>query len=394
MNKKLINKILVVALHVFGWALLFMLPYRMLIRRAHDRGMTDHAFDSVPAMPATPIGEGAPELHITTPGNIPTGPFHTQTIAVDPMWFQVEAITTNVLLAIFFYTNMFVLVPRVLTRRGWPAYMLCVLLAFSIYIAVGYMIRLNLMPEGIFVRRFGPPVFMGMPNFLMVFGLSLALRIMQDRSDFETGRKEQENEKLKSELSFLRSQVSPHFMFNVLNSLASLARKKSDRVEDAIIQLSQLMRYSLYHTDKKVTLEQEAEYLNNYIELQKLRFGASVEMHFHVDIVQRDVMIEPMLLVPFVENAFKHGVGLMANPVIIIMLKANGDNIHFAVRNKFNTSPSEIKDASSGIGLQNVKRRLDLLYKDHYTLNIYATKENWFITELTISHHDDLPGNR
>jgi two-component system, LytTR family, sensor kinase len=217
---------------------------------------------------------------------------------------------------------------------------------------------------------------------------------MQDRSDFETGRKEQENEKLKSELSFLRSQVSPHFMFNVLNSLASLARKKSDRVEDAIIQLSQLMRYSLYHTDKKVTLEQEAEYLNNYIELQKLRFGASVEMHFHVDIVQRDVMIEPMLLVPFVENAFKHGVGLMANPVIIIMLKANGDNIHFAVRNKFNTSPSEIKDASSGIGLQNVKRRLDLLYKDHYTLNIYATKENWFITELTISHHDDLPGNR
>ncbi len=356
--------------------------------------MTNHVFERGHVMPAQPIGEGAPELHITTPGNMPAGAFHTQTIAVDPMWFQVEAITTNILLAIFFYTNMFVLVPRVLTRRGWRAYMLCVLLAFSIYIAVGYMIRLNIMPEGIFVRPFGPPLFMGMPNFLMVFGLSLALRIMQDRSDFETGRKEQENEKLKSELSFLRSQVSPHFMFNVLNSLASLARKKSDRVEDAIIQLSQLMRYSLYHTDKKVTLEQEAEYLNNYIELQKLRFGASVEMRFHVDIVRRDVMIEPMLLVPFVENAFKHGVGLMASPVIIIMLKANDDNIHFAVRNKFNASPSEIKDASSGIGLQNVKRRLDLLYKDHYTLNIYATKENWFITELTISYHDDLPGNR
>jgi hypothetical protein len=395
-NKKLINKILVVALHVFGWALLFMLPYRMLVRRAHERGMTNHVFQDGHAIPAPHVGEGVAELHITTPENFPTGPVHTQTIAIDPMWFQVESITTNILLAIFFYTNMFVLVPRVLTRRGWPFYMLCVLLAFSIYIAVGYMIRINIMPQGIFAHRVGvgPPLFMGMPNFLMVFGLSLALRIMQDRSDFETARKEQENEKLKSELSFLRSQVSPHFMFNVLNSLASLARKKSDQVEDAIIQLSQLMRYSLYHTDKKVTLEQEAEYLNNYIELQKLRFGASVEMRFHVDIVQRDVVIEPMLLVPFVENAFKHGVGLMADPIIIIMLKADGDSIHFAVRNKFNASPSEIKDASSGIGLQNVKRRLDLLYKDHYTLNIYATKENWFITELTITHHDDLPGNR
>lgn len=394
MNKKLINKILVVALHVFGWALLFMLPYRMLIRRGHAGGATNHVFEGGHVIPAPHIGEVGPDLHITTPGNSPTGPFHTQTIAIDPMWFQLEAITTNILLAIFFYTNMFVLVPRVLTRRGWPAYMLFVLLAFSIYIAVGYIIRINIMPEGIFAHRVGPPVFMGMPNFLMVFGLSLALRIMQDRSDFEAGRKEQENEKLKSELSFLRSQVSPHFMFNVLNSLASLARKKSDQVEEAIIQLSQLMRYSLYHTDKKVTLEQEAEYLNNYIELQKLRFGASVEMRFHVDIVQRDVLIEPMLLVPFVENAFKHGVGLMADPVITITLNASGDTIHFAVRNRFTMSPTEVKDASSGIGLQNVRRRLDLLYKDHYTLNIYATKENWFITELTITHHDDLPGNR
>jgi two-component system, LytTR family, sensor kinase len=392
-NKKLINKILVVALHVFGWALLFMLPYRMLIRRGHVRGGTTHMFDTPDAhvRPALPLGEGA-DLHITTPGG-PGGPF-TQTIAIDPMWFQVEAITTNVLLAIFFYTNMFVLVPRVLNRRGWPLYMLFVVLGFSIYITVGYMIRLNIMPAGIFAHRFGPPLFMGLPNFLMVFGLSLALRIMQDRSDFETARKEQENEKLKSELSFLRSQVSPHFMFNVLNSLASLARKKSDQVEEAIIQLSQLMRYSLYHTDKKVTLEQEAEYLSNYIELQKLRFGASVEMRFHVDIVQRDILIEPMLLVPFVENAFKHGVGLMVDPVIVIVLKASGDTIHFAVRNKFNMSPTEVKDASSGIGLQNVRRRLDLLYKDHYNLNIYTTKENWFITELTITHHDDLPGSR
>jgi sensor histidine kinase YesM len=207
---------------------------------------------------------------------------------------------------------------------------------------------------------------------------------MQDRSSFETALKEQENEKLKSELSFLRSQVSPHFMFNVLNSLASLARKKSDKLESAIIQLSQLMRYSLYHTEKKVSLEQEADYLNNYIELQKLRFGSSINMHFHVDIERKDLMIEPMLLVPFVENAFKHGVGLIHEPVIIILLEATAYRISFTVRNRFNPSGDEMKDESSGIGLQNVRRRLDLLYKDLYTLEIYQTDDNWFITELKI----------
>jgi sensor histidine kinase YesM len=108
----------------------------------------------------------------------------------------------------------------------------------------------------------------------MVFGLSLALRLMQDRSAYENLLKEREHEKLKSELSFLRSQVSPHFMFNILNSLASLARKKSNSLESAIIQLSQLMRYSLYHTDKKVSLEQEAAYIGKYIELQRMRFGS------------------------------------------------------------------------------------------------------------------------
>jgi len=225
---------------------------------------------------------------------------------------------------------------------------------------------------------------MGIPNFLMVFGLSLALRIMQDRSALEAVLKERENEKLKSELSFLRSQVSPHFMFNVLNSLASLARKKSDDVEPAIIQLSQLMRYSLYHTDKKVTLDQEAEYLGNYIELQKLRFGGVVKLHFHVNLKQKDLAIEPMLLVPFVENAFKHGVGLMADPVITISLEGNTYGIQFSVRNKFDPLSVEVKDESSGIGLQNVKRRLDLLYKDLYTLNIYKSDDNWFITELNI----------
>ena len=149
-------------------------------------------------------------------------------------------------------------------------------------------------------------------------------------------------------------------MFNILNSLASLARKKSDSLEPAIIQLSQLMRYSLYHTDKKVSLEQEAAYIGNYIELQRLRFGSTITLHYHVNIERKDLLVEPMLLIPFVENAFKHGVGMIQNPVINVKLEASSYGIHFEVRNKFNSSSDETKDSSSGIGLPNVKRRLDL----------------------------------
>jgi two-component system, LytTR family, sensor kinase len=231
---------------------------------------------------------------------------------------------------------------------------------------------------------FHPPFFIGIPNFFMVFGISLALRLMQDKSSYENVLKERENEKLKSELSFLRSQVSPHFMFNVLNSLASLARKKSDQVESAIIQLSQLMRYTLYHTDKRVSLEQEAEYIGNYINLQKMRFGTMVNMHFHVDIEQKDVLIEPMLLVPFVENAFKHGVGLIRDPIIIIILESTPSRIHYTVRNKFNPVYTNSTDPGSGIGLNNVRRRLDLLYQNQYSLETYTTEGHWFVAELKL----------
>ncbi len=274
---------------------------------------------------------------------------------------------------------MFILVPKVLTRKGWAPYILLVGLCLAIYLVTSYFFRLSFVHLG----TFNPPLFIGVPNFFMVFGLSLALRLMQDRSAYENLLKEREHEKLKSELSFLRSQVSPHFMFNILNSLASLARKKSDSLESAIIQLSQLMRYSLYHTDKKVSLEQEAAYIGNYIELQRMRFGSMITLHYHVNIERKDLMIEPMLLIPFVENAFKHGVGMIQDPVINVNLEASSYGIHFEVRNKFNSSSDETKDSSSGIGLQNVKRRLDLLYKDLYAIKTYA-QDDWFIVDLKL----------
>ena len=357
MTKAIANKILVVILHACGWALLFTLPFRFL---SHGTIPPERVRETMERFPT------------------PTERFNNP-IPFDPSMIRIESLLSNSLLFIFFYLNMFILVPNVLTRKGWAQYVLLVGLCLAIYLVASYFFRLNYVHFG----TFNPPLFIGVPNFFMVFGLSLALRLMQDRSAYENLLKEREHEKLKSELSFLRSQVSPHFMFNILNSLASLARKKSDSLESAIIQLSQLMRYSLYDTDKKVSLEQEAAYIGNYIELQRMRFGSTITLHYHVNIERKDLMIEPMLLVPFVENAFKHGVGVIQNPIINVNLEASFHGIHFEVRNKFNSSPEETKDSSSGIGLQNVKRRLDLLYKDLYAIKTYA-QDDWFIVDLKL----------
>jgi len=198
---------------------------------------------------------------------------------------------------------------------------------------------------------------------------------------------QRENENLKTELSFLRSQVSPHFMFNVLNNMVALARKKSDQLEPSLIKLSSLMRYMLYETDEqKVQLEKEVEYLQSYIDLQQQRFGKNVAIHSCFSQNDGNYTIEPMLLIPFVENAFKHGTGLIQNAEIDIELKAKNHILYFTVRNKYNSEKEEQKDKTAGIGLTNVERRLNLLYGKDHTLLI-TKKDGWFTVSLQLNLH-------
>ena len=148
---------------------------------------------------------------------------------------------------------------------------------------------------------------------------------------------EKETENLKTELSFLRSQVSPHFMFNVLNNMVALARKQSDALEPSLIKLSSLLRYMLYETDEeKVLVEREIEYLNNYIDLQKQRFGKNIRITTSFDEREKGYTIEPMLLIPFVENAFKHGTGIITDACIDIHLLVHNGKLVFTVRNRYN----------------------------------------------------------
>jgi two-component system, LytTR family, sensor kinase len=189
---------------------------------------------------------------------------------------------------------------------------------------------------------------------------------------------------LKSELSFLRSQISPHFIFNVLNSIISLSRRKPERVEPVVVKLSELMRYMLYESDDaKVIIEREVEYLRAYIDLQQLRFGDDVDIKFTSKILDQSQTIEPMLLIPFVENAFKHGVGMIQNPTIEINLQTENKRLVFEVKNKVNRQSKEVKDSASGIGLNNVKRRLELLYPENHQLMI-KDEGDFYVIHLDI----------
>jgi two-component system LytT family sensor kinase len=218
--------------------------------------------------------------------------------------------------------------------------------------------------------------------YMMAWIFSTSVKFSMDYLLLERKRKESENENLKSELALLRSQISPHFMFNVLNSLTALARKKSDGLELIIIKLSHLMRYTIYHSAvPKVDLETELEYLQNYIDLQQLRFGQHIAINFVKHIDEPGFQIEPMLLISFVENAFKHGSGLVTNPIINISIACKDSMLKFDVRNKF--FPDMEKGATHGVGLKNVKRRLELLYEHHYDLKI-MNEAPWFIVNLTL----------
>jgi len=326
------------ALHVVIWATLLLLPYL--------------------------VSNAANEYRI---GVIP-GPFFTGTVLIN---------------AIIFYANAYYMYPKLCNRRFWFLYIVTgvLLLLGSIWLkfhalAVWFP---AMMREGAVYRYIAAPS-------VIVFIISIIYRRIIDDVRFEREQKEKQSAQLLTELKFLRSQISPHFMFNVLTNLVSLARKKSDRLEQSLIRLSDLMRYMLYDArEKKVELRKEIEYLDSYIELQKLRFENEVSIRSAIDLNDADgrYAIEPMLLIPFVENAFKHGIGYSTHPYIYIKLLVNRESLIFEVLNNFDPEDNTSKDESSGIGLANVRTRLNMLYKNNYSL-VINNSDNLFHIILTL----------
>jgi len=281
-----------------------------------------------------------------------------------------------------FYVNAYVLMPLYLNKKKYNQYIFALLLSFLLLFGINWL-SFNILMSGLRFRISGSVMFYLIPTIFVLIW-SVAYRLLLDKVRDDKVKAEKQTENLKTELSFLRSQVSPHFMFNVLNNMVSLARKKSDLLEPSLIKLSSLLRYMLYETDEDmVSLQKEIEYLQSYIDLQRQRFAENVIINVSMTQANDQLQIHPMLLIPFVENAFKHGTGMIVKPEIHISLKTEGNTLLFETRNKINGNTEEIKDKASGIGLANVQRRLNLLYGSKHQLDIKKTN-TWFSVSLAI----------
>jgi len=301
--------------------------------------------------------------------------------------FMIKMFYGNILLLIVFYIHSYGLFPLLefKERKFWY------FLGFIFFLVLDVLIFAQLRPGPRWINipleqslrlqgrggfRGGPGYYFHLVRFFIVIICSYSYCLFLDNINRERIIKEKENTQLKTELNFLRSQISPHFMFNVLNSMVSLARKKSDMLEPALVNMSSLMRYMLYENNgNPVNLGTEIEYLKNYIDLQLLRYGDSLKLNLYINGRFDEYRIEPMLLIPFVENAFKHGISMIEEPLIDISIDMDegSSNLKFIVMNTISSLESPDGNGT-GIGLSNVKRRLTLLYPDSHKLKIEKTK--------------------
>lgn len=269
-----------------------------------------------------------------------------------------------------FYLNAYLLIPKYFNRNKYLLYS-SMLLSTFIFIMIIHAILFNALISDVpFILS--NSIMFNVPAFLLTITVSFAFRMAADKIAADKLQMLRQEENMRTELAFLRSQISPHFILNVLNNIVALNRLKSEELEPTLMKLSGLIQYMLYETDEeKVSIKTEAEYLQSYIELQQQRFGSNLHITTNISLYNEWVEIEPMLMIPFVENAFKHGIGLIAEPSINIELTTNEkDQLFFKVENNYSPLSTEIKDKTSGIGLTNVERRLKILYGDNHSLQI------------------------
>lgn len=285
-----------------------------------------------------------------------------------------------------FYLNYLVFIPQFLDNKKYWAYAAAIVISILIYGFAKYGVAL-IFKQYVLMRMKGQVVGFGqyflstLFTSLVFLFLSAVLKFTTDWFVNERVQRDLENQRLSAELAFLKSQINPHFLFNSLNSIYSLAYQRSETTPEAILKLSEIMRYMLYEcNDNKVDLAKEFQYLQNYIDLQKIRFGTNAYIDFKINGAVTDQKIVPLLLIAFIENAFKHGI--VNDPMSPIRLLINVDDrhLHFYIQNK---SHNNNRDASGGIGLNNVKRRLNLLYPSKYNLDIRDEKGTYTV-ELSL----------
>ena len=286
-----------------------------------------------------------------------------------------EALITSILhvgcVAMAAYINYFIFLPRFLKNKNIIAYLFGYLPIFAVLITIYVFVKRHQMSESEHIGYFYSSKFVVQHSvgtiFIVIFvGM---LKFAEDWLELEAKRKEVENEKLTAELTFLKAQINPHFLFNTLNNLYYLAFTNSPNTTEVIAKLSQMMRYMIYDSNHaKVLLSKEIEYIENYISLEKLRLNNQIPISFEIEGNITQAQIVPLILITFLENAFKHGVSNNStNAYISVKLAVSNQSLIYTVENsKLKSSIHE----KSGIGLRNVGRRLDLSYANKYQLDV------------------------
>ena len=279
-------------------------------------------------------------------------------------------------MVIVYLVNFYVLVPLFYFRRRlWWFICLNILLV----LACNYRFLTTdilTMPD---YYQTGYSSFMMISLLINVMAIAFALSIR-----YMMRQQERKQKEVEAELAWLKNQINPHFLFNTLNNISSLAQIDADETQEAIMQLSDLLRYAMYETNKpKVRLDGEVEFMRNYIDLMKLRCNEMTEVNAQFIMHNAQLEVAPLLFISLIENAFKHGMNSNAPAMIDIRLEQQDDTLVFLCDNTNNPKPT--KDRSgSGIGLENTRRRLDLLYPGRYTWEQTITPENIYHVKISI----------
>ena len=298
-----------------------------------------------------------------------------------PAEFWIKQVFVNLTWAGLFYANYFIFTPKLLYQHRTGIFVILVIATVVAIVFLHNWVDAFLDIPQSMERVFGPKahrtpdteharnyitIIMGMIIYGFSTVIAMSKKIQKDQLAFQAT----EQEKINSELSFLKSQINPHFFFNTLHTIYALTDSNTNAAKDAIYTLSHMMRYVIYETKNDLTtLEHEMKFVEDYIKLMKLRLSGNVQVIFEKQSGMKNYEVAPMLMLPFIENAFKHGISSVHPSYVYIDIQQVNDAVKVEIKNSTFEAREHLEE-SNGIGLVITKRRLDLLYPGKYSLNV------------------------
>ena len=343
-------------------------------------------------VPPMPRVKGTGHLiHIVGWGILICSPlFFTGRSGVSSVEDYVRSIIVPLSFMSIFYINYIWLIKRFLFRRETRWFLLCNVLLILTMMGLVHLCMTYAIPDEMMKHPHPRPLrdeigfhAINVAIYSLVTGLSVAIRMTNGWYQVEANQRELERERAEAELSNLKSQLNPHFLFNTLNNIYSLIAFSPEKAQEAVHDLSRLLRYVLYESNQPlVPIEKDLDFLRNYIELMRIRLPRHVDLQTDIEAATPGVMIAPLLFISLVENAFKHGVSNSQPSFIQITIRQAGDAVSCSIRNSY--FPKSAGDKSgSGIGLSNLEKRLSLLYPECYHFTYGKEGEN-YVAHLVI----------